>query len=487
MISQSSNGNGARNHRNHDHQKSDRAGGAGLLDQVDETSLPQKERPWNARKSPEKKHRVLVWGINYGPEVTGIGPYNVALCEYLRKQGHDVEMLTAFCYYPAWSKLPEDRRQAYRTDYINGVRVRRCWNHVPQKVSAKRRIIHELSFMLTSMLRALLGKRPDVMVVVSPPLLLGVAAWVVSSLRGVPFIFHVQDLQPDAAIALGMLKQNWMTQILWAFEDLVYRKASRVSGISAGILKAFMKKGVPREKRVYFPNGVVLPDAAKIPKPGAFRKRLGIKNGGMIAVYSGNLGVKQGLPVLLDAAAKCRDPGMHIVICGNGAERASLARQVAERGLGHVHLLPLQERKEYEEMLVDADLCLITQLAGTGQFFFPSKLLTTLAYRRPVLAVADAGGDLAAAVREARCGVCVAPGNPDALARALEDANRNREALAEMGQRGYEYVQRFEMDRVLGDFELVLNQVVEEEKMHAEVPAEEVPVQIGAGAGGATV
>src|SRR3954469_592400 len=117
--------------------------------------------------------RVIVWSINYAPEITGISPHNVALCEFLHERGDDVEMLTTFAYYPAWRKRPEDRGHIYRCDVVNGVRVHRCWHYVPARVSALKRIVHEGTFVLSSTLQALFLPRPDVYIVVSPPLLLG--------------------------------------------------------------------------------------------------------------------------------------------------------------------------------------------------------------------------------------------------------------------------------------------------------------------------
>lgn len=407
--------------------------------------------------------RVLVWSINYAPEATGIAPCNVALCEFLRDQGHDVEMVSSFSYYPVWEKQPEDRGQLYRTDVLNGVPVHRCWHYVPRKVKAWKRIIHEASFVLTSFLRVLSLSRADVMVVVSPPLLLGAAAWVASVLRGIPFLFHVQDLQPDAALGLGMLKDGPVVRILYGLESLAYRAAAGVSGITKGMLAAFTRKGVHESKQHYLPNGTALPDLAMLPPENRFRDRLGISPDALLAVYSGNLGVKQGLPILIDAAARCKDSRVQVVICGDGAERETLSRQVAERALKNVHLLPLQDRQHYEEMLVDADLCLITQQAGTGQFFFPSKLLTTLAFGKAVLAVADDDSELAVAVSEGEFGYCVPTGDPQGVARVLDEASANREGLATMGWRGREYVGQFEAERVLKRFETVLREIAGEE------------------------
>src|SRR5436190_10511194 len=239
--------------------------------------------------------RVIVWGINYAPEFTGIAPHSVALCEYLRTHGHDVEMVTSFPYYQHWRKHRKDLGKLYRTDSINGVPVLRCWHFVPARVSALKRILHEGSFVFTSTLRALFLPRPDVYVVVSPPLLLGVAAWLVGKLKRAPFVFHVQDMQPDAAVGLGMLKANWFTRALYGLEAFAYRHAARVSGITRGMLNAFKSKGVPDRKLVYFPNAIDLKNAPTVVGRGNFRNRHGFAADDFLAVYAGNLGVKQGL------------------------------------------------------------------------------------------------------------------------------------------------------------------------------------------------
>src|SRR5436190_13185503 len=132
--------------------------------------------------------RIIVWRITYAPEFTGIATHNVALCEFLHHLGHEVRMISAFCYYPTWTKRPEDRGRLYRTDVINGVPVHRCWHFVPARVSAWKRIVHEGSFVFFSTLRALFLEQSDVLVVVSPPLLLGAAAWLVGKMKRVPYV-----------------------------------------------------------------------------------------------------------------------------------------------------------------------------------------------------------------------------------------------------------------------------------------------------------
>ena len=397
--------------------------------------------------------RVVVWGINYAPEITGIAPHTVALCEFLQRNGQDVEMVTTFPYYPFWKKRPEDCGQLFRTDQINHVRVHRCWHFVPKRVSAWKRIIHEATFIFTSTIRVLLLDRPDVYVVPSPPLVLGVAAWFVGGIKDAPFVFHVQDLQPDAAVGLGMLKPSAFTRALYWLESFAYKHATHVSGISHEILAAFRRKGVPEEKLILFPNAVAMPAESEIPPRGKFRAKHGFSPDEFLPIYAGNLGIKQGLDLLLDAANRLpKESNIRIVIAGDGAARESLENEVRRRGLTNVAMLPLQFGQDYKELLVDADVSLITQQSGSGNAFFPSKLLVTLAYASPVVTVADEGSALETAVTEGRFGKNVVPGNPDLLAATLRELASNRQRLREWGRAGRVFVQRFEREAVMREF-----------------------------------
>jgi colanic acid biosynthesis glycosyl transferase WcaI len=396
--------------------------------------------------------RVIVWGINYAPEFTGIAPHSVALCEFLRAQGHEVEMITSFSYYPNWQKRTEDRGRLYRTDVVNGVPVHRCWHFVPARVSALKRILHEGSFVFTSTLRALSLRRPDVFVVVSPPLLLGVAVWLVGKLKRAPFVFHVQDMQPDAAVGLGMLKPNWFTRALYGLEAFAYRHAARVSGITRGMLKTFRSKGVPESKLIYFPNAIDLKNAEVAPERGGFRKRHGFAEDEFLAVYAGNLGVKQGLEVLLETAALLQDQRIRFLICGDGAQREELAARAHDMKLPNFNMLPLQAGPDYPALLVDADVCFITQQAGAGNSFFPSKLLGLLAASKPVVIVAAPECELALALREGNFGVNVPPGQPRELAAALDALAKDPARLAAYGEAGRRYVEQFGKNSVFENF-----------------------------------
>jgi colanic acid biosynthesis glycosyl transferase WcaI len=403
--------------------------------------------------------RVVVWGINYAPEFTGIAPHTVALCEFLHARGHDVEMVTSFPYYPTWAKRPEDRATLYRTETVNGVRVHRCWHFVPPRVSALKRILHEASFVATSTARVLSMRRPDVYVIVSPPLLLGSAGCLVGQIKAAPFVFHVQDMQPDAAVGLGMLRAGWFIRALYALESFAYRSAARVSGITQGMLVKFRRKGVPEQKLIYFPNAIELSDDTGAARVGEFRARNGFGGDEFLAVYAGNLGVKQGLDVLIAAAQLLRDRRIRIVICGDGAQRDVLTEQVRVLQLPNVTMLPLQKGDDYTRLLLDADLCLITQQSGSGNSFFPSKLLGLLAQSKPVITVADPESELAEAVVQGGFGLNIPPGQPQEVAAVLDSIAADRERLQRYGAAGRVYVQQFEKQHVFESFTRELEQL----------------------------
>jgi colanic acid biosynthesis glycosyl transferase WcaI len=403
--------------------------------------------------------RVIIWGINYAPEPTGISPYTTDLAEFLQTRGMEVEVVTGFPYYPSWQKQPGDRGKLYRREEAGGVKVHRCWQYVPRKLSTLKRVLHEVSFGLTSLGRTLFLPRADVYVVVSPPLGLGLIAWLVTRLKHSRYLFHVQDLQPDSAAGLGMMRAGVFLRLMYACERFAYRGAAGVSGISPGMVDAFAAKRVPASKVFLLPNW--LRQSRHVP-PGAdeiarFRQTHQVPAEAMLAVYSGNLGRKQGLEVLIDAAEivagqKVAGRPVVLIIAGDGAGQGLLAERLKRRPLPNLRLLPLLPAIEYQIMLRAADVALVTQMPGTGQVCFPSKLLSVLSAGLPVITAADETSDLARAVREGGFGVNVPAASPAALAAALREIAA-RPALQQEWAAHTRWVDRFAPEVMLPKFE----------------------------------
>jgi colanic acid biosynthesis glycosyl transferase WcaI len=405
--------------------------------------------------------KITTWGINYAPEPTGIAPYNTELCEFLKSRGHEISMVTTFSYYPAWAKLPADRWRLYRTDTKEGVPIHRCWHYVPAKATTVRRILHELSFGLTSFLRILTLPRADIYIVVSPPLFLGVLARMVAFLRRSRYVFHVQDLQPDAALGLGMVKSGSFMRLLHGIERFSYHHAVAVSGISESMLVAFEQKGVPIEKCWYFPNWVSRNVAQMDPAAHhSFRESHGIPPDAFLAVYAGNLGRKQGLRVLVEAGRLLKEnlpdgrfSSIWIVIAGDGVMRPELEKELAREPVPNFLLLSLLPEPAYRAMLTEATVGIVTQAKGSGQVVFPSKLLTIVAAGLPVLSVAEADSDLARSVAKGNFGVNVSSDQPEQVAQAMNNLARQPDELPRMAENGRRWVQNFSADKILGEFE----------------------------------
>lgn len=403
------------------------------------------------------KPKILVWGINYAPEETGIAPYNTDTCAFLRERDCRVSMLTAFPYYPHWRKRPQDRWRLFRSENDRGVRLYRCGLYVPARPTAFRRILHEGSFAVTSFFAALFLPRPDAILVVTPPLLLGVAARLLSVVKGAPYFVHVQDMQPDAAIQMGFLRPGVLTRVLYRLERIAYRGAVQVSGITGGMIRLFREKGIPAGRTALFPNwDIPAEPSAPLNEEAAidFRHRNGIAKEAFLVAYSGNLGRKQGLSILVDAAQILRRtvPHVHVVIAGDGGEKPILEERVRKEALPNVQLLPLLPTADYHALLRETDLCVVTQQKGSGALFFPSKLLRILAAAKAVIAVADENSELDLAVREGGVGLCVPPELPQALAAAIKELAQDPARLGAMAARGPVWMRQFDRQKVLNEF-----------------------------------
>jgi colanic acid biosynthesis glycosyl transferase WcaI len=391
--------------------------------------------------------QIVVWGINYAPELIGIAPCNVALCEYLVRKGFDVTMLTAFPYYPTWRKRAGDANRIFRSEQVNGVRVLRCWHYVPQQISSGKRILHELSFVIVSFVRLVFIARPDLLIVISPPLLAGAMARFISFLKGIRYLLHLQDLQPDAAIHLGMIKSSTLIHALKTLEAIAYRGAWRITAVSGGMLDVLRKRGALEAKLRCFPNGTH--PFVQAPR-GRFRALNRFDSDKFLVVYAGNLGVKQGLEHLMLAMRSVRNPAIQLIICGEGAQKERLV--TLADGLQNVWFKGVLEPKDYMEMIVDVDLMVVSLAPGSGSSFFPSKLLSACSAGKPVMAICDIDSELATVVETCRCGVVVCPTDTEALGRRLEKLSHDPELLERMGRAAKQLGDRFPWSEVLEKF-----------------------------------
>lgn len=367
-------------------------------------------------------------------------------------------MVAAPPYYPAWAVGAGYSAWAWRREVWQGVNVWRCPVWVPVRPGGAKRLLHLASFALTSLpvVLAQLLWRPDVVWVVEPPLFCAPATVALARLSGAKAWLHVQDYEVDAAFDMGLLKGQALRRWVAAGERWLMRRFDRVSTISGRMMERAASKGVETGILISFPNWVDVSDISPLIAPSTFRAELGIGSDTVVALYSGNMGGKQGLEVLAEVASLLQaDPGLAFVFCGDGAGKTDLMRRCQD--LPNVRFLSLQPAERLNDLLGLANLHLLPQRADAADLVMPSKLTGMLASGRPVIATAAPGTELAQVVEKASCGVIVPPEAPAALAAAIRALAADPARRAAMGANGRAYaVRELDRDAVLRRFELDL-------------------------------
>lgn len=407
------------------------------------------------RSMSQVKMRILIFSINYWPEVTGIAAFTTCRAEYLAAAGHEVEVCTTFPYYPEWKTPPEYAGKLTATEQRNGVRIRRAYAYIPNPVTSIKRILHEASFIVSATARALFCKRPDVLLVVSPPLGLAVPAILLSKLWRRPYVFDVEDLQPDSAAEHGMLPGP-VVRLLYSLEAAAYRHAGLVTTITDKMRERIVSKGMPRAKvellepRIDESLDQITPEEGR-----AFRERYELRDQ-FLVVYSGNIGVKQGLDVVLDAADRNRmDDSILFLIVGDGADCARIKQRAAELKLRNARFLPLLDETAFRGLLAASDLCLLTQQYSGAEIAFPSKIVTYLGAGCPIVASAHPASEVTQIVRDSGAGRAVMAEDAEALLQAVLELRQKD--LTEMGAAARAYaMQRWSAVRVMGHLEQCL-------------------------------
>ncbi len=408
--------------------------------------------------------KILIYGINFAPEPTGIGKYSGEMAAWLANAGHEIRVIAAPPYYPAWS-IGEgySRWRSVEQRWSDNVRVWRAPLWVPKRPSGLKRLVHLASFALLSLpaLARQLAWKPEVVLVVAPALACAPAGLIAARMSGAKAWLHIQDFEVDAAFRMGLLKGELGQKLINVGERWLLRRFNRVSTISGRMMSLLRSKEVPATRTVMFPNWVDIDAITPMRRPSAYRAELGIPDDAVVALYSGSMGAKQGLELLPSAAQALQErlPQLYFVFCGDGVFKPTIERECA--GLKNVRLLPLQPACRLGELLGLADIHLLPQDAKAADLVMPSKLTGMLSSGRPVVTTAHPGTELAAVV--GGCGIVVKPNDVTAFVEALETLATSEAKRAALGTAARIYAEmHLARDRVLGDFEQALKRCLGE-------------------------
>lgn len=358
------------------------------------------------------KVKLLLYTTNYWPEVTGSGKYNGELAAWFAQRGHTIDVITAPPHYPRWKVAEAYRNKGWFTELADGVHIHRSPLYVPDIPGGKGRILQETSFTLSSFpywLRALF-RRYDAVLAVCPPLQAGLFPFVYSRLKSVPFVFHIQDLQVDVAVQLNMIRNRQLIWLLSRIEHFLLTRAQVVSSISEGMKRNILNKGVRDDQYFMLPNWTDLSFIKPLSREVSMRAKLGVAPHEFVVLYSGNLGEKQGVSLIIDAATRLAEtPAIRFIICGDGVASSQLQLLADTRKLKSVIFLPLQPYTLLPELLATADVHLIVQKRAASDIVMPSKLTTILGAGGASIVTADTGSSLASIILDNKLGWVVLP------------------------------------------------------------------------------
>jgi colanic acid biosynthesis glycosyl transferase WcaI len=391
----------------------------------------------------------------------------------LRSKGHMVSVLTTFPNYPTGIVPKEWKRLLFWKGSEQGVGVYRFWTYATQNSGFIRRIASQLSFALLACLAALMLPPADVIIVESPPLFNGITANIVGWMKRAPYVFHVSDLWPEAAIQIGVLKNPILIWLSRRLEVLSYRRAILVLAVTSGIRRAIAKEVGPA-KVIMLPNAV----DTDFFRPGIegidLRKCLRISKKKFLVLYAGTLGLAQHLDATLETAMvfQNENSNVHFIFAGDGAEKESLQCQAIEMKLSNVSFVAPYPKSCMPQVLKAAD-CVLVSLRDAPIFraALPTKLFEAMACARPV--VLAAAGEAEAVVRESAAGCCARPGDPKSIHDAILKIQTHPEKTGEMGRQGREYIlAKFSRERRVEELLIVLRRFAPEAICPAKSPAE---------------
>ena len=336
----------------------------------------------------------------------------------------------------------------YRSDYFGAavfhVRVRTRGSRI------FRRAIDYAFFHAVSLCIALTRKdHYDVILAASPPLTIGIAAAIVSGVRRVPFVYNVQEIYPDIAIDLGVLRNAFLIRVAQWIERFSYRRARVLVTISERFRARIVSKGIARDKVEVIPNFANTDEIVPGQKQNALAARHGLTDK-FVALYAGNIGLAQDFETIL-AASEAVPPDVVFLIVGGGARAMWLEAEVRKRNSPSLRMLPYQDSSDLQDLYALSSIGLVTLQKDADHGTFPSKVYTIMSSGRPCIVISDLGSDAAELVTSVGCGVSVAPGDLEGLRTAVIDLRDNPSKANEMGRRGREFVVSTHSARAVAD------------------------------------
>jgi glycosyltransferase involved in cell wall biosynthesis len=403
--------------------------------------------------------RILILTQYYPPE-TGAPQNRLSdLARRLNQAGHDVAVLTALPNYPRGEIFEDYRGRALMEENVSGVKVVRTWIYATPKKGFLRRLLNYFSFVFSSVaLGAWKVGSPDVVVVESPPLFLGISAELLAFFKNSRLVFNVSDLWPDSAVAMGILHNPWLIRLSRYLEEFLYRRSFLITGQTQGIVDNIQSR-FPDKRVALITNGV---DIKRFMHAATGDRKSEIKNefaltDQFVVGYAGLHGLAQGLEsVVQTARLLVTEKDIVFAFFGDGPEKEKLVQLVNHLGLQNFRFHPSQIAERMPAIIGSFDIALVPlRRLELFKGALPSKMFEAMAAAVPIIVSID--GEARALVERARAGLFVEAEDPKAMAGAILELYRDRECLTTLGLNGRQYViEHYDRQKIAERFERLL-------------------------------
>jgi glycosyltransferase involved in cell wall biosynthesis len=398
--------------------------------------------------------RILILTQYFPPEVGSTQNRLSELALRLSKKGAVVSILTAMPNYPQMRVHEDYRGSLYRYEELNGLVVHRAFIFAHNKKSLLLRLLNYFSFVVSSFFVGWFKlDKFDLIICESPPLFLGISGFFLKKLKRSRLVFNVSDLWPETAKELNLVTNRFLLQASTLLEEFLYRKSDLITGQTQGIVQNISAR-FPSKMVHWLPNGVSLDscDSSSEPEAGNresnvrqdWRTTLGFSMDDFIVLYAGIIGYAQGLEVVLKAAKRLVDSErIKFLLIGDGPVKEQLTALQHELGLRNVYFHGAVPRASVREITVAADIVLIPlRRIRLFRGAIPSKIFENLALRKPILLGVE-GEAKELFIDQGHAGLAFIPEDDADLAEKVRQLYHNPEALAELGDNGYRYVNEF--------------------------------------------
>ncbi len=387
--------------------------------------------------------RICFFNRSYWPDMAATGQLLTELAEDLvARHGCDVTVIAG---RPLRGGTGAGRLAPFVREERHGVRILRANGTTLRPGRFVARVSNYVTYFASAFLAGFRAPAPDLVVSLTDPPIIGLAAIAVARVRGARFVFLCEDVFPEVAALLEDFHSGAVNGMLDRLNRSLLRRADAIVALGDRMKRRLVEeKGAPPGRVAVIHNWADCDAIVPRPKDPAFVAAHGLA-GRFVVMHSGNVGLSQALDTLLDAATLLKDdPRIAIVIVGDGTKRPALEARAARDGLTNVRFLPYQPKERLAESFSAADVFLVSLKPGLEGYIVPSKLYGILAAGRPFVAAVDPSCEAAVVAREADCGVVVTPGDAGALAAAIRGLADDPARVAQLGAHARQAALRFD-------------------------------------------